>query len=103
VYRELEDAETQDESLTPIVEAMKTKFLKYWEDIPLLAIITSCLNPSYKMYYTIRMVEAYKKNMHLNAKGVEAYVQTKFDEMFNIYHSRMGDSQNPSSSRRAPR
>ena len=99
----MELAETHDKSLTPIVDAMKTKFLKYWEDIPLLAIIANCLNPSYKMYYTIRMVEAYKKNMHLNARGVEAYVNSKFDEMFNIYHSRMGDSQNPSSSRRAPR
>ena len=69
VYRELEEAETQDESLTPIVDGMKTKFLKYWEDIPLLAIIASCLNPAYKKFYTIKMVEAYKENMHLNARA----------------------------------
>jgi Domain of unknown function (DUF4413) len=48
VYRELKQAETHDKSLTPIVDAMKQKFLKYWEDISLLAIIASCLNPAYK-------------------------------------------------------
>jgi hypothetical protein len=29
VYRELKQAETHDKSLTPIVDAMKQKFLKY--------------------------------------------------------------------------
>jgi Domain of unknown function (DUF4413) len=103
VYRELEQVETRDKSLTPIVDVMKQKFLKYWEDIPLLAIIASCLNPAYKKYYTIRMVQAYKDNLHLSNSGVEAYVNSKFDEMFNIYNSRMVDNQNPSSSRHAPR
>jgi Domain of unknown function (DUF4413) len=103
VYRELEQAETRDKSLTPIVDAMKQKFLKYWEDIPLLAIIANCLNPTYKKYYTIRMIQAYKDNLHLSNTGVEAYVNLKFDEMFNIYNSRMVDNQNPSSSRHAPR
>jgi Domain of unknown function (DUF4413) len=108
VYRELEQAETHDKSLTPIVDAMKQKFLKYWEDIPLLAIIAICLNPTYKNYYTIRMVQAYKDNLHkdnlhLSNTEVETYVNSKFDEMFNIYNSRMVDNQNPSSSRRAPR
>jgi Domain of unknown function (DUF4413) len=88
VYRELEQAETRDKSLTPIVDAMKQKFLKYWEDIPLLAIIVSCLNPAYKKYYTIRMIQAYKDNLHLSNTGVEAYVNSKFDAMFNIYNSR---------------
>jgi hypothetical protein len=103
VYCELEQAETRDKSLTPIVYAMKQKFLKYWEDIPLLAIITNCLNLAYKKYYTIRIVQAYKDNLHLSNTGVEAYVNSMFYEMFNIYNSRMVDNQNPSSSRRAPR
>jgi Domain of unknown function (DUF4413) len=75
----LEQAETRDKSLTPIVDAMEQKFLKYWEDIPLLAIIASCLNPAYKKYYTIRMVQVYKDNLHLSNTGVEAYVNSKFD------------------------
>jgi hypothetical protein len=41
VYREFEQAETHDKSLTPIVDAMKQNFLKYWEDISFLAIIAS--------------------------------------------------------------
>jgi Domain of unknown function (DUF4413) len=103
VYRELEQAETQDKSLTQIVDVMKQKILKYWEDIPLLPIIASRINLAYKKYYTIRMVQAYKDNLHLSNTGVEAYVNSKFDEMFNIYNSRMVHNQNPSSSRRAPR
>jgi Domain of unknown function (DUF4413) len=102
-YRELEQTETQDKSLTPIVDAMKQKFLKYWEDISLLVIIANCLNPTYKNYYTIRMVQAYKENLHLSNTKVEAYVNLKFDEMFNIYNSKMVDNQNLFSSRCAPR
>ena len=103
VYRELEQAETHDKSLTPIVDAMKQKFLKYWKDVPLLAIIASCLNPAYKKYFTIRIVETYKKNLYLDKTGVKAYVSSKFDEMFNLYNSRMGDNQNPFSSHAAAR
>jgi hypothetical protein len=82
---------------------MKQKILKYWEDIPLLVIIASRLSPAYKKYYTIIVVQVYKDNLYLSNTGVEAYVNSKFDEMFNIYNSRMIDNQNPSSSRRAPR
>jgi hypothetical protein len=82
---------------------MKQKILKYWEDIPLLAIIASRLNPTYKKYYTIIMVQAYKENLHLSNTEVEAYMNSKFDEMFNIYNSRMVDNQNLSSSRRTPK
>ena len=104
VYRELEQAETLDKSLTPIVDAMKLKFLKYWEDVPLLAIIASCLNPAYKKHFTIRILETYKENLHLDKTGVDTYVNSKFDEMFNLYNSRMSDNQNqPSSSRAGPR
>ena len=103
MYLDLEVAESNDPSLTPIVDAMKLKFLKYWEDVPLLAIIASCLNPAYKKYYTIRMVQAYKENLHLVTTGVEALVNSKFDEMFNIYNSRISGNQNSSSSRAGPR
>ena len=103
VYITLEQAETYDKSLTPIVDAMKQKFLKYWEDVPLLAIIANCLNPAYKKFYTIKAVERYKQNLHLDSTGVDAYVNSKFEEMFNIYYSRMSANQTPSSSRAGPR
>ena len=103
VYSELEQAETHDKSLTPIVDAMKQKFLKYWEDVPLLAIIASCLNLAYKKYFTIRILETYKENIYLDKTRVDTYVNSKFDEMFNLYNSRMSDNQNPSSSRATSR
>ena len=103
VYNELEQAEINDKSLTPIVDAMKQKFLKYWEDVPLLAVIANCLNPAYKKYYTIKFIERYKEYLHLDSTGVETYVDSKFDEMFHIYSSRMSGNQNPSSSQAGPR
>jgi len=103
VYCHLEQAEIHDKSLTPIVDAMKQKFLKYWEDVPLVAIIANCLNPAYKKFYTIKVVQRYKDNLRLDNTGVEDYVDSKFEEMYNIYNSRMSANQNPSSSRATPR
>jgi hypothetical protein len=104
VYNELEQCQTQYQSLAPIVDAMREKFLKYWEDVPLLAIIAACLNPAFKRHYTIAMLEAYKRNLHLDTGGVETHVNSKFEEMFALYYSRMNDNRNqPSSSRVATR
>jgi Domain of unknown function (DUF4413) len=48
VYRDMEDIESLDSSLSPVVEAMKEKFLKYWEEVPVMIIIANCLHPSLK-------------------------------------------------------
>jgi hypothetical protein len=97
VYLELDIAENRDNSLAPIVDAMKEKFLKYWEDVPLVAIIASVLNPSYKKHFTKRMLFAYKTNLRLDNTGVEAEVDRGIGEMFALYNSRINNQ--PSSSR----
>jgi Domain of unknown function (DUF4413) len=48
VYREMENIESLDCSLSPIVEAMKENFLKYWEEVPAVIIIANYLHPSFK-------------------------------------------------------
>jgi O-antigen ligase len=48
VYREMKNIESLDSSLSPIVEAMKEKFLKYWEKILTVIIIANCLHPPFK-------------------------------------------------------
>jgi Domain of unknown function (DUF4413) len=50
-----------DSPLSPIIEVMREKFLKYWDKVPLITIIVNYLHPSFKKKYTIRLLEQYKK------------------------------------------
>jgi hypothetical protein len=54
-----------DSPLSPIIEVMRDKFLKYWYEVPLVIILVNCLYPSFKKKYTIRLLELYKKNLNL--------------------------------------
>jgi hypothetical protein len=44
----MEDIESLNSSLSPIVEAIKEKFLKYWEEVPAMIIIVNYFHPSLK-------------------------------------------------------
>jgi hypothetical protein len=52
--------ESLDSSLSPIVEAMKENFLKYWEEVPAVTIIANYFHPSFKKKYTVRFLQRYK-------------------------------------------
>jgi hypothetical protein len=56
----MENIESFDYALSPIVEAMKEKFLKYWEEVPAVTIITNYFYPSFKKKITIRLLQRYK-------------------------------------------
>ena len=99
VYREMEDIETCDSPLEPIVAAMKEKFLKYWEEVPLVTIIANCLHPSFKKKFTVKMLQRYKHNLHLDHTMEEPRVNAALEEMFNLYNSRRNANQPSSSSR----
>jgi len=94
VYSEMEGI--QNSSLNPIVGAMKDKFLKYWEEVPLVTIIANCLHPAFKKRYTIKMLQRYKQNLNLDSTKEEARVNSALEDMFNLYNSRRTDQ--PSSS-----
>jgi hypothetical protein len=98
VYRELEDIEELGENLAPIVNAMKEKFLKYWEEVPAVTIIANCLHPTFKKKYTKRLLHKYRSNLNLPTYDVDTDVDTLFDEMFNIYNTRRMESQPPPTS-----
>jgi Domain of unknown function (DUF4413) len=66
-----------DSPLSPIIEAMREKFLKYWDEISLIIIIANCLHPSFKKKYTIRLLERYKKNLNLPHIREEQRVTSK--------------------------
>jgi Domain of unknown function (DUF4413) len=72
---------------SPIIEAMREKFLKYWDELPLITIIVNYLHPSFKKKYTIRLLERYKKNLNLSHIGDEQRVASALEEMFNSYNT----------------
>jgi hypothetical protein len=84
----MEDAENLDLSLVPIAQAMKEKFLKYWEEVPTVIIITSCFHLSFKKKYTVLILQRYKNNLRLPYTEEETRVSSLLEDMFNIYNSR---------------
>lgn len=108
VYHDLEDMDIRriaedvhsDSPLSPIIEAMREKFLKYWDEVPLITILANCLHPSFKKKYTIRLLERYKKNLNLSHMGEEQRVTSALEEMFNLYNAQLhaNQSNQPSSS-----
>jgi hypothetical protein len=97
VYHDLEDIELYqiaedvhgDSLLSPIIEVMRDKFLKYWDKVPLVTILDNCIHPSFKKKYTIRLLERYKKNLNLSHTGEEQRVTSILEEMFNLYNTQL--------------
>jgi Domain of unknown function (DUF4413) len=94
----MKDAKNLNFSLFTILQAMKDKFLKYWEEIPAVTIIASYLHPSFKMKYTVLMLQRYKNNLRLPYIDEEARVSSLLKDMFNIYNSRRHINQGSSTS-----
>jgi 16S rRNA C1402 N4-methylase RsmH len=95
----MEDIESLNSSLSPIVEAMKEKFLKYWEEVPAVIIIANYLYSSFKKKYTVNLLQRYKQKLRLHTNEEENRVNNLLEEMFNIYNYRQ-NANNPSSTGR---
>jgi Domain of unknown function (DUF4413) len=101
VYHDLEDIDIHriaedvhsDSPLSPIIEAMREKFLKYWDKVPLIIILVNYLHPSFKRKYTIKMLERYKKNLNLLHMREEQRVISTLEEMFNLYNTQLHANQ----------
>jgi Domain of unknown function (DUF4413) len=78
-----------DSPLSPIIEAMREKFLKYWDEVPLIIIFANCLHPSFKIKYTIRLLERYKKNLNLPHIREGQRVTSALEKMFNLYNTEL--------------
>jgi Domain of unknown function (DUF4413) len=89
-----------DSPLSSIIKVMREKFLKYWDEVPLITIIVNYLHSSFKKKYTIRLLERYKKNLNLSHIGEEQRVTSTLEEMFNLYNTQLHANQTnqPSSS-----
>jgi hypothetical protein len=76
-----------DSPLSPIIEAMREKFLKYWDKVPLITIIANCLQHSFKKKYTIKLFERYKKNLNFTTYRGGTTCDIHIGKMFNLYNT----------------
>ena len=86
-------------TLTPIIEAMREKFLKYWEEVPPVTILANCVHPALKKNNTILFLLRIKEFLGLPTQHVEYDVTTLWDAMFAHYN----DKRNENQPRPAPR
>jgi hypothetical protein len=108
VYHDLEDIDLcritedvhGDSPLSSIIEPIREKFLKYWDEIPLVIILANYLHHSFKKKYTIKLLERYKQNLNLSHIGEEQRVISALKEMLNLYNTQLHANQmnQPSSS-----
>ena len=90
--------EETNPSLVPIVNAMKEKFLKYWEHVPLITIIANVLHPTYKLHYTVKMLRKYKQYLGLDVGDEEPTIRQVLQQLVSAYTTRPNVEQPTSSS-----
>jgi hypothetical protein len=111
VYHDFEDIDLRriaedvhgDSHLSPIIEAMREKFLKYCDEAPLITILANCLRLSFKKKYTIKLLERCKKNLNLPHIREEQCVTSALKKMFNLYNTQLHANQTNQPSSLNPR
>ncbi|KAJ1692255.1 hypothetical protein LUZ63_008953 [Rhynchospora breviuscula] len=80
----------EDSVLRQALPPIRTKFLKYWSDVPQLTIIASCLDPRLKISQTSRSLAIIKRNFGLdvNEQQLEDDVKNLFESVYKIYEQR---------------
>ena len=68
---------------------MKLKFLKYWQDIPLLYSFAFILDPRAKMRGLFRVLELLKESTGCDYTLYYADVKTKIYKLFNKYEKKV--------------
>ena len=94
----IEESEETDRPLAPIVNAMKEKFLKYWEHVPLITIVANVLHPTYKLHYTVKMLRKYKSYLGLAVGDEEPTIRQVLQQLVSAYITRSNVQQPASSS-----
>jgi len=80
------------ELLRPAVVSMKTKFLKYWREIPILYAFAFILDPRAKMRGFNKVLQ---KLSVLNGTDYSRYptsMRAKLTKMFQVYERKFGDA-----------
>ena len=78
-------ASEKDQNLIAIVYHMKLKFLKYWQNIPLLYLFVFILDPRAKMRGLFRVLELLKESTGCDYTSYYADVKAEIYKLFNKY------------------
>jgi len=73
---------------------MKLKFLKYWENIPLLYSFAFILDPRAKMRGLFNVLVILKENLGVDYSSYYASVKTELYKLFAKYDSKFGAAKN---------
>jgi hypothetical protein len=75
---------SSDPYFLPILEKMKAKFLKYWNDVPLLYTLTACLNPRTKIKVVTKIVNVIKNLLQIEESNVTiVIIEENLNYMFD--------------------
>jgi hypothetical protein len=83
-------AAERDQNFRNIVAPMKLKFLKYWEDIPLLYSYVFILDPRAKMVGFFKVPELLAESTGATYSSYYADVKTELYKLFNKYEIKFG-------------
>jgi hypothetical protein len=87
-------ASEKDQNLIAVVYPMKLKFLKYWENIPLLYLFAFILDPRVKMRGLFNVLVILKENLGVDYSSYYASVKIKLYKLFAKYDSKFGAAKN---------
>jgi hypothetical protein len=80
----------KDQNFRSIVAPMKLKFLKYWEDIPLIYSYAFILDPRAKMKGFFNVLELLVEHTGCTYSSYYAHVKTELYKLFNKYETKFG-------------
>ena len=83
-------ASEKDQNLIAVVYPMKFKFLKYWQDIPLLYSFAFILDTRAKLRGLFNVLQILKENTGVDYSLYYADVKTKIYKLFNKYERKFG-------------
>ncbi|XP_066384513.1 zinc finger BED domain-containing protein RICESLEEPER 2-like [Miscanthus floridulus] len=82
----------KDQNLMAVVYPMKLKYLKYWENIPLLYSIAFILDPRAKLRGLFNVLVILKENIGVDYNKYYADVKTEIYKLFAKYDSKYGST-----------
>ena len=89
-------AAERDQNLRQIMYPMKLKFIKYWQDIPLLYSYALILDPRAKMRGFHRVLQLLAESTGTQYNSYYADVKTELYKLFNKYERKFGAARSQS-------
>ena len=73
------------EYFAPIIDKMKSKYLKYWQGVPLLYALSGCLDPKSKIKLVNKIIDRIGKNLGVEVVLTPKKVENNLNRMYVSY------------------